>query len=43
MMLLRRNPNLDMEVLRRKYPEVDIAKLRREDKTRGHFVPKVDV
>ncbi|CAD6995829.1 39S ribosomal protein L47, mitochondrial [Ceratitis capitata] len=43
MMLLRRNPNIDVQVLRSKYPNVDIDKLLRDDKTRGHFVPKVGV
>lgn len=42
MMILRRNPNFDLEVLRRKFPDVNIDKLRNDDKTRGHFVPKVD-
>ncbi|XP_036323977.1 LOW QUALITY PROTEIN: 39S ribosomal protein L47, mitochondrial [Rhagoletis pomonella] len=43
MMMLRRNPNIDVHMLRRKYPDVDIDKLLRDDKTRGHCVPKVDV
>jgi len=43
MMLMRRNPNLNMDMLRRKFPDVDIDKLLRDDKTRGHFVPKVGV
>lgn len=42
MMILRRNPNFDLELLKRKYSDVDIEKLRRSDKARGHFVPKVD-
>jgi len=42
MMLLRRNPNVDLSVLRQKYPDVDIEKLIRTDKIRGHFVPKVE-
>lgn len=41
-MLLRRNPSLDKEVLRREFPTVDIDKLITNDKVRGHFVPKVD-
>lgn len=41
-MILRRNPNFDLELLKRKYADVDIDKLRKTDKTRGHFVPKVD-
>ncbi|XP_011196970.2 39S ribosomal protein L47, mitochondrial [Zeugodacus cucurbitae] len=43
MMMLRRNPNIDIQILRRKYPDVDVDKLLRDDKTRGHFVPKVDI
>lgn len=42
MMILRRNPHFDIELLKRKYSDVDIEKLRRTDKARGHFVPKVD-
>jgi len=42
-MMLRRNPNIDLQMLRRKYPDVDVDKLLSNDKTRGHFVPKVDV
>lgn len=42
MMMLRRNSNIDVNMLRRKYPDVDVDKLLRDDKTRGHFVPKVD-
>lgn len=43
MMLLRRNPNLNLELLRNKFPNVDVDSLIKSDKTRGHFVPKVDV
>ncbi|KAH8295153.1 hypothetical protein KR018_008007, partial [Drosophila ironensis] len=43
MMILRRNPDFDLEVLRRKFPDVNIDKLRSEDKARGHYVPKVGV
>uniref|UniRef100_A0A0K8V080 Uncharacterized protein n=1 Tax=Bactrocera latifrons TaxID=174628 RepID=A0A0K8V080_BACLA len=43
MMMLRRNPNIDIQVIRSKYPDVDVDKLLRDDKTRGHFVPKVDI
>lgn len=42
MMILRRNPNFDLALLKRKYPSVDVDKLRNNDQTRGHFVPKVD-
>ncbi|XP_075145905.1 mitochondrial ribosomal protein L47 [Haematobia irritans] len=41
MMLLRRNPNMDIDVLQRKYPNVDIDKLKSSDKIRGHYVPKI--
>ncbi|XP_053960529.1 39S ribosomal protein L47, mitochondrial [Anastrepha ludens] len=41
MMMLRRNPNIDVHVLRRKYPDVDVNKILKDDKTRGHFVPKI--
>lgn len=43
MMMLRRNPNIDIKIIRSKYPDVDVDKLLRDDKTRGHFVPKVDI
>ncbi|ALC47087.1 Rlc1 [Drosophila busckii] len=43
MMILRRNPNFDLNLLRNRFPDVDIDKLRQTDKTRGHYVPKVDV
>lgn len=39
MHLMRRNPNLSRELLAERYPNVDIAKLVRDDKVRGHFVP----
>lgn len=41
-MLLRRNPNLDKEMLHRRFPNIDIDKLLRANKTRGHFVPKIE-
>lgn len=40
-MLLRRNPNMDVDMLRRKYPGVNIQKLVDSDKTRGHHIPKL--
>lgn len=40
--LLRRNPNIDEELLQEKYPHVNIETLRNNDKVRGHYVPKVD-
>lgn len=43
MMLLRRNPNLSVDLLRKQYPDVDVSKLIKSDKIRGHFAPKVDV
>lgn len=42
MMLLRRNPNINREMLMEKYPDVDIDILIRKDKTRGHYVPKIE-
>lgn len=41
MMILRRNPNMDLELLRRKFPDVNIDKLINNDKIRGHYIPKV--
>jgi len=43
MMILRRNPNFDLDALRRQFPDVNVDKLRNEDKIRGHYVPKVGV
>lgn len=39
--LLKRNPNLDKNLLKRKFPTVDIEKLEKGDKFRGSYVPKV--
>lgn len=39
--LLKRNPDMSMRSLRQKYPKVDIDKLVREDKFRGHYTPKI--
>lgn len=39
--LLKRNPNLDRGMLSRKYPTVDIEKLIKYDKIRGHYEPKM--
>lgn len=39
MMLLRRNPNLDHKILQQEYPHVNIGKLIKDDKIRGHFQP----
>lgn len=41
MMLLRRNPNMDVDFLKRKFPNVNIDKLMESDKIRGHYVPNV--
>uniref|UniRef100_A0A1B0G9L4 Large ribosomal subunit protein uL29m n=1 Tax=Glossina morsitans morsitans TaxID=37546 RepID=A0A1B0G9L4_GLOMM len=41
-MLLRRNPNIDRNTLHSKYPNVNIDKLVSDDKTRGHYVPKIE-
>lgn len=38
--LLNRFPNMDMEALRKEYPDVDIEKAKRSRKYGGHFVPK---
>ncbi|XP_055375466.1 39S ribosomal protein L47, mitochondrial [Condylostylus longicornis] len=42
MMLLRRNPGLDKNLLQERFPDVDIPKLIQKDKTRGHFVPEIE-
>uniref|UniRef100_A0A1B0BUH4 Large ribosomal subunit protein uL29m n=1 Tax=Glossina palpalis gambiensis TaxID=67801 RepID=A0A1B0BUH4_9MUSC len=42
MMLLRRNPNIDRNILHSKYPNVNIDKLVSDDKTRGHYLPKIE-
>lgn len=39
--LLKRNPELDRNILRQKYPTVDIEKLTKRDAFRGHHVPKL--
>jgi large subunit ribosomal protein L47 len=39
--LLKRNPNLDKQLLKEKFPSVDIARLEKYDKFRGHYVPKL--
>lgn len=39
--LMRRYPNLDKKLLEAKYPNVDISKLEKQDKFRGHHVPKL--
>lgn len=39
--LLRRNPNLDRNLLAERYPGVDIKKLADKDMIRGHFAPKI--
>ncbi|XP_061390306.1 large ribosomal subunit protein uL29m [Musca vetustissima] len=41
MMLLRRNPNMDVDFLKRKFPNVNIDKLKESDKIRGHYVPNI--
>lgn len=38
--LLKRFPNMDMEVLKAEYPNVDIEKAKRTKKARGHYMPK---
>lgn len=39
--LLKRNPELSRNMLQQKYPHVNIERLVKLDKTRGHFVPKL--
>lgn len=39
--LLSRFPNIDRDVLKRRYPDVDIDKIDRNDLAPGHFLPKV--
>jgi large subunit ribosomal protein L47 len=39
--LLKRNPNMDREVLKQKFPNVDVERLFKLDKIRGHYVPKL--
>lgn len=41
MHLLKRNPNLDRDMLREKFPDVNIDQLGKADKFRGHYVPKL--
>lgn len=38
MHLLKRFPNMDRSTINAKYPNVDVEKLVRSGKTRGHFV-----
>lgn len=39
--LLKRNPDLDKRLLQEKYPQVNIERLEKLDKFKGHFVPKL--
>lgn len=39
--LLKRNPSLDKQMLQTKFPNVNIEKLEKLDKFRGHYVPKL--
>ena len=32
---------MDLELLRRKFPDVNVDKLINNDKIRGHYIPKV--
>lgn len=41
MHLMKRNPDMDRNFLATKYPHVDIDKLVRDDKIRGHYAPKI--
>lgn len=38
--LLKRFPNMDMEALKAKYPDVDIDRCKASSKARGHYVPE---
>jgi large subunit ribosomal protein L47 len=40
--LIRRNPNINMSFLSEKYPHIDVMSLKKKDKFRGHYVPKID-
>lgn len=40
--LLKRNPNMDINVLQTKYPQVNIERLLKNDKVRGHYAPKIE-
>lgn len=40
--LLSRFPDLDQQMLAEKYPHIDFDTLRKKDRFRGHFVPKVE-
>lgn len=39
--LLRRNPDLDRQLLKKKYPNVHVDILEKKDAIRGHYVPKL--
>lgn len=39
MHLMKRYPNMDMEVLKEQYPSVDIKKIKNYSKVNGHYVP----
>lgn len=39
MHLMKRYPNMDMEVLKEQYPSVDIEKIKNYSKVNGHYVP----
>lgn len=39
--LLKRNPELDRQLLQAKFPQVNIQRIEKLDKARGHFVPKL--
>lgn len=38
--LLKRFPDIDMDLLKQQYPDVDIEKAKRSKKSRGHYFPK---
>uniref|UniRef100_A0A1B6MMC2 Large ribosomal subunit protein uL29m n=1 Tax=Graphocephala atropunctata TaxID=36148 RepID=A0A1B6MMC2_9HEMI len=37
--LMRRFPNLDLEAVKEKFPDVDVDKLKNSDAARGHWIP----
>lgn len=39
-LLLRRFPNMDIEALKLKYPDVDLEKVKKYHRSQGHYVPQ---
>lgn len=40
--LLSKFPNMDRDMLKRKYPDVNIDHIEDKDRARGHFAPRID-